>query len=467
VSAHNDFGVRGPSPLLRLTFAVYAAFAFAVPIVRAGLIPVASTLVQLADLLFVLCAGLFGVALLRGEVKLPPKAWTIAAALFFVGSAVSVAGTENPKHSLVKLFATGYLLSIAVVTYGLACRSKQDLRFVLASWAAPCALTGVLGVLGALGYYVGIRDRSVNIFLWNYGSIPSGSYPRIVVLFMNANMLCSYLLVGLGALGMLAPFVSRTTRYWSLAAAAAMCVTSVFTLSTGLGGIALGVAIAWALFHRFRGTTSIVREGVVLLGGFGAAAGFAIITIFLLVAKGQGDVRLGPVDLSLETSGRVSVWDSSAHTFARHPIKGIGIGALVAETSHPRALNTVDKLGTAEMNTKPTKMEAHNVWLNVAAQVGLVGLVPFLALIGLVTRASVPRKAEGEPWTDVKIAAASCLVAALYYHGFFGSFEDSRHYWFLFGVILAIDVLAKRPVAASTKEEEAAPTSPAALPEGA
>jgi putative inorganic carbon (hco3(-)) transporter len=435
----------------RPAYAAFAAFAFAVPVVRLGLVPVGSTMLQVADLLFLACAALYLHGLVRRTIALPPRRWIAASVIFFAAAAVSIVGTENPKASLVKLLATGYLLTIAAVTYGLGSQSKAALRFVLASWGGAAALTGLLGVVGVAMFYAGVRDRTINIFLWNHGSIPVGSYPRVVVLFMNANMLCSYLLVGLGALGMLAPLVERGWLRWMLLVGAAMCVTATFTLSTGLGGIALSVALGWILWRHRLKKVRFWREGAVGVGALAGAAGFAVITVFLLVPKGQGDMNLGPVDLSFETSGRVSVWESSAETFANHPVKGIGIGTLVALTSHPRALNTVDKLGTTEMNTKPTRMEAHNVWLNVAAQVGLLGLVPFLALIALVTRTAWPRAFDSSPWAEVKIAAFACLIGALYYHGFFGSFEDSRQYWFLFGAILSVGKLAEVTKAPETE----------------
>ncbi len=427
---------------VRAAYLAFAAFAFVVPLVRVALVPVGSTMIQVADFLFLVCTGLYVHGLIRRRIPLPPMKWVLASVAFFAASGVSIIGTENPKASLIKLVATGYLLTIAALTYGLASRSKAGLRFVLASWGGAAALTGVLGVLGVLMFYAGIKDRSVNVFLWNYGSVPVGGYPRVVVLFMNANMLCSYLLVGLGTLAMLAPLVERRWLRWMVLAGAAMCVTATFTLSTGLGGIALAIALGWILWRHRIGKLMLVREGALGVGALGAAAGLALITIFLLVPKGKGDVHLGPVDLSLETSGRVSVWESSAETFAHHPIKGIGVGTLVAITSHPHALNTADKIGTAAMVTKPMRMEAHNVWLNVAAQVGLLGLVPFLALVAFVTRGAWPQRADGSPWAEIKIAAFACLVGALYYHGFFGSFEDSRQYWFLFGAILAAAKLA-------------------------
>src|SRR5262249_29172272 len=203
------------------------------------------------------------------------------------------------------------LCSIFVVTHSLA-SDERGLRLVLGGFLAGVGVTGVLGVAGVVLYYLGLRDHASNPFLWSYGSVPVGSYPRVAVFFANANMACNYLLVGIAAAALAWPLMPRR-RTLLLVVGAAACVTAVFTLSTGLGGLALGGAVAIIALRRRHGWLDVG----VGAAGLAGAVGFAVITIFLLVPRGAGDVRLGPVDLSLETSGRVAVWVSALETWEK------------------------------------------------------------------------------------------------------------------------------------------------------
>jgi O-antigen ligase len=198
-----------------------------------------------------------------------------------------------------------------------------------------------------------------------------------------------------------------------------------------------------------------LREGTLLVAGAGVAAVMALITVFLLVPRGTGDVRMGPIDLSFETSGRVSVWRSAANTFAKHPIHGAGVGTLVAETTHARALVTTEhwRPGMAK-EVKAQRMESHNMWLSVAGQLGLLGLVPFVFLVVALTRSAIPRRGDDAATGRLKAAAIGTIVGAIVYHGFFGSFEDSRQYWFMFGVLAALSASA-RPLRSEARAPEA------------
>lgn len=444
---------EGPR-LARVVSVLLAIYYLSVPVVRFGLIPVGSTFVQISDLLFLVTGGAWFVAVLTKALPLPPMRLIAPCAALLAAAVVSLSATPQLKMSLIKLVGLAYLVGIALVTSSVGRQSRKALAFVLATFSAGAMLTGLLGTLSIAMFYAGIRDRSINVFLWNTGSVPVGNYPRVVVFFMNANMLCHYLLVGLGAMGMLAPLVERRVRKWLLVASLPMALTAAFTLSTGFGGIGLGAVLGWIWWQTSERSVKLWRDVPLALGAVAGAAGFALITIFLLVPAGKGDVRMGPVDLSYETSGRVAVWKSSAETFATHPLRGIGIGNPAAMTDHPRALNATEVIGTDKERKGMMPFEAHNIWLNVAAQLGLVGLLPFLWLCFEVVRASWPKRTADKALFATQIAAVSTWIAAMAYHGWFGAFEDSRQFWCFCGFAAAL-YLAERDVAAKQAKERA------------
>lgn len=433
-----------PTPLGRAFELVYGAALVAIPFARVGLVPVGPTFLQVADVAFAVAALLWLALVARRELPLPPMRALAPIGLWLAAALLSLVAAPSLRGALVKLLALCYLAAIALLTASLG-STARGLRFALRAVTFGAGVTGALGCLSVLLFYLGVRDRAVNIFLWNYGSIPTGAYPRVVVFFMNANMLQSYLLVGVSAAGALAALTAGLERKLALAAIVAMSVTSVFTLSTGLGGLGLMLAGALVVVPRWRGAKkSLARELVLLGGALAVALGLTVVTVFLLVPKGAGDVRLGPVDLSLETSGRVDVWKGAAKTFAARPLTGAGIGTLVAETSHVRALNTTEQLSSGgPLVTTARKMEAHNVWLNVAGQLGVLGLLAALWLTVEATRAAWWRRAGGDvapslAEREARLAVLLGLLGALGYHGLFGAFEDARHVWFLFGLAFAV-----------------------------
>lgn len=71
-----------------------------------------------------------------------------------------------------------------------------------------------------------------------------------------------------------------------------------------------------------------------------------------------------------ETSnkGRMEIWQDSAVSVTKHPILGIGMG------NFPFALS--EKLSTAKMGAS-----AHNIYLDIAVEMGLIGMVIFIWLL--------------------------------------------------------------------------------------
>jgi O-antigen ligase len=230
----------------------------------------------------------------------------------------------------------------------------------------------------------------------------------------------------------------------------------LFTLSAGIGGLGLGIAVAWMLRQKLRGEVSLVREAAVGLAGIAGAVGFALATVFLLVPRGAGDVRFGPFDLIVQESGRVSAWKGALQTIVDHPLRGVGLGSTVALVTNPRAAHVMEHWGTAHMETPVAlHMEAHNIWLNVAGQLGLPGLVAFVALMVLLCRSLLPAKGDRSDLAEVRLVLFGTFVGAVLYHGLAAAIEESRQYWYLFGLIVAAKLLVQD--SATTPREQPPP----------
>ena len=92
---------------------------------------------------------------------------------------------------------------------------------------------------------------------------------------------------------------------------------------------------------------------------------FVSLLIFLPFVPPAVIHRIGTVGQSIASAdmgGRVTMWKKSIEVLAQHPLLGVGGGAV----DH--------MIGGA----------VHNTFLSVAAETGIVGLVLFLAILGLV-----------------------------------------------------------------------------------
>jgi O-antigen ligase len=83
-------------------------------------------------------------------------------------------------------------------------------------------------------------------------------------------------------------------------------------------------------------------------------------------------------------------------------------------------------------NGKQFLGDAHQLWLNVAAQQGLVGLAVIIFLTIWFLRRGLPLNIENTP---IKTALGLAFIGTFCYQGLIGSYEDARHLWILLGLL--------------------------------
>lgn len=377
--------------------------------------------IQLSDLAFALAALLALVAVVRRELRVRFAPADLALVAYAGAAALSAIGAPSPRASLIKILGLGLLGTIFFLGRHLI-QIPRARSVLLSGWLAGAAVAALAGLAGLVMFYLGFRGRAENPFIAAYGSIPVGNYPRVVGFFSNANMFCSAMVAALAVIAMMWEEVgSPRVRRLLVVLAAACLVNVLFTLSVGMGGLALGAALWWKLIGGRGRNLALVAAAAVALG-------FAALTLVQLVPRGAGDFGAGPFDIKVAEGGRIDIWRGALHTIEQHPLTGQGYGTLVGSTDNPRAWVSMEKWGTAQMSsTQRVPLEAHNVWLNVTGQTGILGLVCFAAFVFLALRGSA-----------AAVPALFCgVLATLLYHGLFAALEDARHVWLLLGLAAA------------------------------
>jgi O-antigen ligase len=89
--------------------------------------------------------------------------------------------------------------------------------------------------------------------------------------------------------------------------------------------------------------------------------------------------------------------------------------------------------------------DAHNFVLNVAAQAGLVGIIPLILICIAVVRYPLASIRSSGITAPLNVALWIAFISAFLVQGLVGSFEDARHLWVLIGLIVAVQTVEASP----------------------
>jgi len=442
-----------------------ALLALAVPFgslveVRTGDLPAGPT-EALAGLVV---AGWLAAVLTRraDRVSLGPLIWPMLA---FLGAGVlSASFAESPPTAAKELLRWAELLLVYVAATNLL-RERGSLR--LAVWAVLAAGASE-ALLGAVQFFTRIGPPSFQIgpFLRAYGT------------FGQPNPYAGYL-------GMILPLAAALGVCWRpgrrdwlwraswlavalLGAAVAMSLSRGAWMGLALAGVVVAVLASRRVAALVAGGAG-VGTVVVVLGAFNllpalVAQRIGSAVAYFRVFDARGVYPFPEIWAIVE---RMAHWQAAWEMLVDHPLVGVGPGHyVVAYPEYAILPYWKDPLG-----------HAHNVYLNVGAEMGLIGLAAYLAMlaswlwVGLVVVRRLGRAEPGGLRRALAVGVVASLAAAavhnvfdnLYVHGM------NVHVGLLLGVLGAVGWgLADPPPGSPSppgKGEQAmerqAPTSPA------
>jgi putative inorganic carbon (HCO3(-)) transporter len=364
-----------------------------------------------------------------------PLDWSVG--LLVLMLPVTLWATPLPDTTLPQVLrlATGILLFYALVNWA---DSHQRLRWLV---------LGVAWVGLALAL---VATVSVDWFVNKLDFIPAALYARFTTLFadtIHPNVMAGYLVILLPIAAALLLFawgpMGRGLRlglaFAGLFILAILLLTKSRGAWMGFGGvILLLVALRW-------------RRGWLLLPAF-LLAGIALLAL----------VGTGPVLDALATSssvsgvsGREEIWSRAIYMIQDFPFTGIGMGAFgsLADALYPYFL--------AAPGSTP---HAHNLFLQVAVDLGIPGLIAWLAIFALVTGCAWQVYRRGRLLQDAWIMALGAgflgSQLALAVHGLtdavtWGLVRPAPLVWALWGLAVASWNLYARSEVGAQKPESA------------
>jgi putative inorganic carbon (HCO3(-)) transporter len=272
---------------------------------------------------------------------------------------------------------------------------------------------------------------SVNWVSDKLAFIPDGIYQHFTILVANsvhpnvmAGTLVILLPVGLGVLWFGWRQLAWLHRAWISLATLAMLVILVLTESRGAWAALLAAVVLMAVLRWKRGW--LVVPPLVAAGA-------------ILVRTGSVSLLnlLASTDMVSSLDGRLEIWSRAVYMIQDFPYSGIGMGSFgpVADKIYPF------------FSYAPGRVQhAHNLFLQVAVDLGLPGLVAWLAILGMVAWSSWQLYRWGrqvrDGWAAGLGAGLLCSQVALAVHGLFdavtwGMVRSAPLVWLIWGLAFA------------------------------
>lgn len=330
--------------LRRMALAVAAFFLPMeyLPLGALGDLPITPS--KLAGILLVIVAGAQWMVGPRDFPRSPKHLWMLAFGFSFAVANVVAILSGLPFMGVLPYLVTDVALLLFYFVVLILVRSRRDLDWTLASLVLGAAF---IGASALLGYGVVLQEGNA-------------SAERLGGLGGNPNEAAGYLAAGLPLA--VAYFITRR-RVWKRAYYAGVLVLLVVAgFATLSRALFLTLPLMW-LFGAFRlGRVDLVRYG-----------GIGLVLAAILVVAAPASVRDRVTTLearhALEDGSvmsRVYINNIGLYAFVTHPIEGVG---------RRNFMNWSVRAGMPAMNV------IHNMFLDVAAEQGLIGLIPFLAIV--------------------------------------------------------------------------------------
>jgi O-antigen ligase len=342
--------------------------------------------------------------------QFPAMGWVMAA--FAAWVALSLVWAENlaATYSNLARLSVGFVVFFCVFA---AVRNLDRAQLLAGAFVAGAVGAAVWGLATGVGASEG-------------GRLTGGE--------ADPNELALTLVAG-AALAWGIAFSAKRSSPLRLAAsgAGAVCIAAIFLTSSRGGLIALGVMLVAAMIFAGRWRPPVIAASLLI-----AVAG---LYYFTALASPQTRERIQQLtqDQNRLAEGRTTIWTVGWRIVEANPIVGVGGGNFRHVTRHylvePGLITRSDQLITL-------RQDAHNTYLAVLAEEGIVGLAMFVAILVFCVvsalRAARNFARAGDVEGEAMARAAAIALIGVMATIFFIDQQLNKQLWFLLGLGPAI-----------------------------
>jgi O-antigen ligase len=327
-------------------------------------------------------------------------------ALFVGWAALSLTWAESSSVGGTPLMRYALNLILFLIVYT-AVRTSRQALWVVGAYVIGAGLAAGYGVLNPPG------------------DVPYYDVSRVAGTIGDPNELAAVLVGGTVLAAALAVVLKRSPLVrLACAGASLLCIVGIFlTLSRG-GLVALLFALGASIVVGGRWRTMALLLSVVI--------GFSGFIYFGYYASHDAAARVTKVEGG---TGRTDIWTVGWRMVEAHPVRGVGVGNF--QTSSIHYLLAPGGIQRDEFIVDTPKV-AHNTYLHVLAELGVVGLTLFLAIISFALLCVLRAARAFGRLGDLKMELMSrALLVALFgvlAADFFISGMFSKQLWLLLGL---------------------------------
>jgi O-antigen ligase len=305
---------------------------------------------------------------------------------------VGLVATAHPERVVRGLAALALGVG-ALVGWSLGLEPRKFRRF-LRGLLIPASLLSVFAVLQYFGLYRpfdfvgGLESQRLGVTSF------AGSAGDLAVFLVLPALLAQWEL--LQARG--------RDRWWFLAALAVIVPALVLSQTlTALVALAAGSLLLWFGLLPSRKVAAVIGVGVILLG----LVVIAVEPLQQRLKSKAEDLAEGRVNHLL--TGRLDGWRAAVWMFREHPLVGVGLGAYGLEFNRAKLALREQGVAFFPLAKEPTFGNAHNEYLEVAAELGLLGILALLWAGGVLLQTL--RRLQAGP--EKALAWAGCAAIAI------------------------------------------------------
>jgi putative inorganic carbon (hco3(-)) transporter len=324
--------------------------------------------------------------------------WSAISATWAVSSGVAIASTLSYVLNML-------LFPIVMV----AVRRREQLQWVLAAFLIGAIISTAYGFIYATGTAGGRLEGGIG----------------------DANEQAAVLVAAIPIALALGNTMRRPALRLLCWGGGVFCLIGVFTTLSRGGLIALGFVMAAAVLFGGRWRA----KAAVLL----AVTALGTITYYFAIAPLAARQRV----TSSTTSGRSDIWHVAWRMIQAHPITGSGSGNFQEASIH--YVQGIGSISNANLIVDVPHV-AHNIYLQLLADLGIPGLLAFLGVAGFsmvaVGKAALRFERQGDREMELVARCLLLSVVAFMSADFFLSGEFSKQLWLTFALCPAVLALS-------------------------
>lgn len=344
----------------------------------------------------------------------PVLSYTLLALLFWaLASMVWASDRSLTLHSVSRLLQ---LVALVFVTYS-AIRKPKDLLILV--WAL---------LVGAM---------ATSVYALANGTL---RYGRLTAGIFNPNFFAAELIVAIiVATFLLVSTRSAFVRVLLLVFLATFSIAFVQTQSrSGLTALGVASVVAVVVAGPVRGRLTAIVLVVAAIG----------LVYYVYAAPPGLRARVTSITAGAGTASplREDTWQIALRATGDHPVLGVGLGNFPAIESR----YFISNLNIAEVGSlRQDQLVVHNTYLEVLAELGIVGLLLFIAVLASTfgrAAASLGRIERDDALTGLLARALTAATVGLFTSYVFNSGEYEKQLWLLLGMLTAAALLGRKPV---------------------